>query len=104
MPQLIYTQQNMPATGKELREQLNQAWATASPLDDFTTVIKALTEYEIAYQLSSAEFYERFQRGEMGDAMDYIRWANRYEMYLEMRQQLESLFDLLASYALPAAA
>ena len=104
MPQLTYTQQTVPTTGRELREQLSQAWATTSPLDDFTAVVKSLTEYEITYQLSSAEFYERFQQGEMGDAMDYMRWATKYEIYLSMKKQMETLFDLLSSYALPTAA
>ena len=91
MPQLLYTTENIPASGKELREQLNQAWSTTSPLDDFTAVVKTLTEYEIAYQLDSAEFYERFQKGEMGDRMDYMRWATKYEIYLGMKERMETL-------------
>jgi len=29
-------------------------------------------------------------RGEMGDALPFIKWAGRYELYLEAKQELES--------------
>lgn len=101
MPHLTYNQQNLPASGRELREQLNQAWQTTSSLDDYTEVVRALTQYETIHQLSSAAFYEQFQQGKMGDSIDMIRWANKYEMYLEMKVEMEQLFDLLSQYAIP---
>jgi hypothetical protein len=34
-------------------------------------------------------FYARFMRGEMGDALPFIKWAGRYELYLEARQEID---------------
>lgn len=31
--------------------------------------------------MTSAEFFKRFLRGEMGDDLDYILWAGAYEIY-----------------------
>jgi hypothetical protein len=29
-------------------------------------------------------------RGELGDDMDFIKWAGRYELYLEIKQEGDS--------------
>jgi hypothetical protein len=36
--------------------------------------------------MSSSEFYERYQRGEMGDEMEFMRWATKFEIYEEMKE------------------
>lgn len=36
--------------------------------------------------------------------MEFIRWANKYELYLEVKNDLEYVFDLMDRYALPASA
>lgn len=40
-----------------------------------------LTENEQRFGMSSAGFFERFSRGEMGDNPDYVLWAGAYEIY-----------------------
>lgn len=40
-----------------------------------------LAENEQRFGMSSAKFFERFSRGEMGDHPDYILWAGAYEIY-----------------------
>ncbi|MBI3944001.1 MAG: hypothetical protein HY326_13370 [Chloroflexi bacterium] len=60
-----------------------------SPLDAFVAVIRSLVEYEQKYNLSSTDFYVRYQRGEMGDAQDFIEWAGNYQHYLELKEELE---------------
>ena len=37
----------------------------------------------------------------MDDSIEFIRWANRYEMYQEMKTEMEGLFNLLTQYTLP---
>lgn len=49
-----------------------------------------LAEFERQYCLDSATFYERFERGEMGDATDFIEWAATYEMVKELGREGEA--------------
>jgi len=44
--------------------------------------------------MNSADFYTRFEGGEMGDDVDFVRWATRYEIYQETKAELEQVFDL----------
>jgi hypothetical protein len=39
-----------------------------------------LRAYEGQYQMSSDEFYRRFQAGELGDSADFFEWNTYYEM------------------------
>jgi hypothetical protein len=39
-----------------------------------------LKEFEEKYQMSSEHFYQRFQAGELGDAMDFFECNTYYEM------------------------
>src|SRR2546427_11421167 len=39
-----------------------------------------LREFEQKYQRSSTEFYQQFQAGQTGDAMDYVEWASLIQM------------------------
>jgi hypothetical protein len=39
-----------------------------------------LTEFERRYDLSSSDFYDRFEQGERGDDADFVEWSATYEM------------------------
>lgn len=39
-----------------------------------------LLAFEKQYGMISAEFYQCFERGEMGDAMDFMEWSSTIEM------------------------
>jgi len=99
-----FTQQTMPPSGTALKSELERALEKSSSLDDFVRIIRDLTLLEHQYNLDSEEFFTRFQRGEMGDNIDFIRWANKYEIYQETKTDMEHVFDLLAQYALPVVA
>jgi len=45
--------------------------------------------------MSSAEFYEKYQRGEMGDEMDFVRWAGRYRLYCAMKEEIEKSLEMV---------
>ncbi|MEZ4517432.1 MAG: hypothetical protein R3C44_11575 [Chloroflexota bacterium] len=53
-----------------------------------------LTEFEDKYGLKSSQFFERFEHGDMGDAMDYIEWASLYQMYVRANKRLELLTEV----------
>jgi hypothetical protein len=50
-----------------------------------------LAEFEQQYDLSSAEFYQRFQVGQMGDDMDYVEWASLVQMVHNLEKRLQLL-------------
>ena len=51
--------------------------------------------------MDSQEFFARFEAGELGDEIDLIRWAIKYEIYQETKAELEQVVDLIEAYALP---
>jgi hypothetical protein len=50
-----------------------------------------LAEFEQKYQLSSTEFYQRFQAGQTGDDMDYVEWASLVQMAANLEKRLRLL-------------
>ena len=63
-----------------------------SPIEAITALIRSLVAYEQRYQMSSSDFYTRYQRGEMGDTADMIEWAGDYQHYLQLKEELEQKF------------
>lgn len=61
----------------------------ASPVEALAALIRSLVAYEQRYQISSADFYARYQRGEMGDTADFVEWAGDYQHYLQLKEELE---------------
>ena len=61
-----------------------EAWQGSAPIDDFVQLVRELTLLEQKYGLDSAEFYKRYQRGEMGDEMEIMRWASKFEIYEDL--------------------
>jgi hypothetical protein len=50
-----------------------------------------LSHFEREYGMLSAEFYEKFERGELGDAADFFEWAGLIDIYQHLLQKAESL-------------
>jgi hypothetical protein len=101
MPITKFTAENWPESATEFRRALQEAWRGGAPIDDFVQLVRDLTLLEQKHGLSSAEFYERYQRGEMGDEVESMRWASKFEIYEEMKEDLDKTFSLLEQYALP---
>lgn len=49
---------------------------------------KQISEFENCYSMNSAEFYRRYEKGEMGDDMDFIEWASTVEMIRNIDKRL----------------
>jgi 2-polyprenyl-6-methoxyphenol hydroxylase-like FAD-dependent oxidoreductase len=60
-----------------------------SPVEALAALIRSLVAYEQRYQMSSADFYSRYQRGEIGDSIDFVEWAGDYQHYQEIKEELE---------------
>ena len=50
-----------------------------------------LSELEQQYQMSSVEFFQRWQAGEMADTADFMDWNALYQMAREVRERLDLL-------------
>jgi hypothetical protein len=61
----------------------------ASPVEAIAALVRSLVSYEQRYQMSSADFYGRYQKGEMGDSADFVEWAGDYQHYLQLKEEVE---------------
>ncbi len=52
---------------------------------------KDLREFEVRYRMSSAEFLARFQKGELGDAEEFVEWNALQKMHAQLRHQVSLL-------------
>ena len=50
-------------------------------IEEVNMLKKELSRFESAYQMSSKDFFERFEKGELGDKEDYFEWSAMYQMY-----------------------
>lgn len=50
-----------------------------------------LIEFENLYQMSSEEFYTRYQAGKTDDRMDFIEWASLIQMVANLQQRIRLL-------------
>jgi hypothetical protein len=50
-----------------------------------------LSELEQQYKMSSEEFFQRWQAGEMADTADFMDWNALYQMAREVRERLDLL-------------
>jgi hypothetical protein len=60
-----------------------------SPLDALIAVTKRLSLYENRQQMTSAEFFDRYNRGELPDDLEMVEWAADYRQFLGLRQDVE---------------
>jgi hypothetical protein len=73
----------------EFRALLEQVETRSSKMDYIYRLLRELVAFEEKFNMSSDVFYARFMRGELGDDMPFIKWAGRYELYLEARQEID---------------
>ena len=76
-----------------MRKQRN---ICTSPLDALVSVSKQLSLYENQHCMDSETFFGRYQKGLVGDDAESIEWANAYQHYVALHQQLESQLRVAA--------
>ncbi|MDO8206456.1 MAG: hypothetical protein Q7T38_01400 [Gallionella sp.] len=67
-----------------------------SPLDALVAMSKQLSLYENRRGIDSETFFDRYQKGLVGDDVESIEWANAYQHYIALHQQLESQLRVAA--------
>jgi hypothetical protein len=60
-----------------------------TPLDALIAITKRLSLYENRQQMTSAEFFDRYNRGELSDDLEMVEWAADYRQFLGLRQDVE---------------
>jgi hypothetical protein len=50
-----------------------------------------LQVFEQQYQLSSAEFYQQFKAGKLGDETNFVEWSAFYQMWSDLQARLALL-------------
>lgn len=58
---------------------------------DVEVLRKDLSDFEAKYGISSDEFFNRFEKGELGDGADYFEWSAIFQMYRRATERLEML-------------
>jgi plasmid stabilization system protein ParE len=59
--------------------------------DSIGNISEELMMFEKKYQISSEDFYRKFENGEYDDREDYMIWAGSYEMLVKNQKKLEDL-------------
>jgi hypothetical protein len=54
-------------------------------------IVERLQAFEKQYGLTSEEFAQRFETGEIGESLDYIEWAGEIETYRRLEGQWQAL-------------
>jgi hypothetical protein len=60
-----------------------------SNLDALVAISKRLSWSEKHYNMASEEFFDKFSKGLMDDAIEFTEWANDYRHYLAIYRKLE---------------
>lgn len=89
MTKIMITKENLLSL-HEFKALLEQMEARDSVMEYVFRLLRELVAFEEKYQIASDVFYARFMRGEMGDDMPLLKWAGRYELYLEAKQEIDS--------------
>ncbi|HIK11032.1 MAG TPA: hypothetical protein IGS52_12310 [Oscillatoriaceae cyanobacterium M33_DOE_052] len=50
-----------------------------------------LGEFERRYGMDSAAFYQQFEAGKLGDAIDFFEWSGLYELRQHIREKIRQL-------------
>ena len=89
MVKLVFTEENMPASSAEFRRLLNEAYEKSNPIDDLLEIAEDLAGFEKKYNMPSAEFYQKFQAGQMGDDFYAFEWSSLYRSFVDLRRSIE---------------
>lgn len=89
MPKLTFKDKLPPVD--EFQKVLAQAMASTNPVDDLLELANDLWGFEQKYQMSSADFYEKYQAGLLEDELQHcIEWVATYDFFIKIKRKLES--------------
>src|SRR3970282_154640 len=71
MPSFSFDEGSIP-TREELKRLLEEIRQQSNPVEDLIDLNRTLARLEEKYGMTSAEFFEKFSRGEMGDNVEIV--------------------------------
>ena len=96
MPQIVFTDQ--PRLDKQqLVEILRAADEQYDPVEELLDLQRELLVVEQKQGITSAEFYQRYHAGEMGDAVEIVRWAALYRQYVQLKSMISDSLNVVVS-------
>ncbi|MFM5982776.1 MAG: hypothetical protein ACKO9I_20135 [Sphaerospermopsis kisseleviana] len=60
-----------------------------STQQDISDLEQRLKNFETKYQMSSSQFYQQFQAGNLGDEIEFFEWSVFYEMWNNAQQHIK---------------
>lgn len=60
-----------------------------SPVEAYDAIVRTLVAYEAKYNMTSAEFFSKYNEGKLDDSIDFVEWAGDYQHYMALKQELE---------------
>ena len=81
----------------EFMRQLASEDEHYDPVEKLLALERDLFVLEQKYGFTSEEFYQRYQSGMAGDALEFVSWAGRYRLYRNLRQAISSSLQLIIS-------
>jgi hypothetical protein len=89
MPKLRY-KDKLPSSN-EFQKALLEALGNSNPVDDLLDLSNDLWEFENQHQLSSVEFYQKYQAGLLEDELQHnVEWAITYDLFVKTKRKLEA--------------
>jgi hypothetical protein len=89
MPTLIY--RGALPSPEEFEREMANALKHANPVDDLLELAGELSTFEQRYQISSSDFYLKYQAGMLTDELQHcMEWAATYEVYTDTKKRIES--------------
>jgi hypothetical protein len=61
-----------------------------SLVDALVAVSKRLSIYEGQHKIETEEFFDRLSKGQTEDSREFVEWANDYQHYLALRQEVDT--------------
>lgn len=71
----------------EERQALKRSIQKSSVSNQIQDLEHQLRDFEEKYQMSSKQFHQRFQAGELGDSMDFFEWNTYYEILVNVQSE-----------------
>lgn len=96
MSSIEYTQKDWPSADQFMR-QLRESAEQYDPVEKLLSLERKLASLEQTYGLSSDEFYQRYQTGQMGDDLVFVTWAGQYRLYVNLRDMISNGLRMVAT-------
>ena len=94
MSGLEYTQNELPPA-EEFVRQLRRAEVQYDPVDKLLALERELALLEQKHNISSADLFQQYQAGEIGDAVEFVSWMGRYKQYLDLKRLISRSLQLV---------